>query len=104
MDGAYSRLNPACQTELTRPCKQAFYTASLASGSVIGGITGGYIAHQLGWAGQFWIGTALTGLAFLATIFLVPETMFDRGPPGLPVERTLPRPSSYIPRIRNSAP
>jgi MFS family permease len=76
---------------------QAFYTASLASGSVVGGITGGYIAAELGWVMLFWIGAGLTGLACLLTIFLVPETMFDRGKHTLPIQRTLPRPSRYIP-------
>ena len=83
---------------------QAFYTASLASGSVVGGITGGYIAHELGWARQFWIGTGLAGLAFVATFFFVPETMFDRGKYTLPVERTLPRASQYAPRVPSLPP
>ncbi|KAL2197709.1 major facilitator superfamily domain-containing protein [Corynascus similis CBS 632.67] len=82
----------------------AFYTASLASGSVIGGITGGYIATQLGWVSQFWVGTGLTGLTFLATIFFVPESMFDRPKPTLPVQPSLPRVSRPRQRIRSSAP
>ncbi|KAL2176413.1 major facilitator superfamily domain-containing protein [Thermothelomyces heterothallicus CBS 202.75] len=83
----------------------AFYTASLASGSVVGGITGGYVAAELGWVGQFWIGTGLSGLAFLATVLLVPESMFDRDRQTVPVQRTLPpisRPGR--PRIRSTAP
>ncbi|KAK4157152.1 hypothetical protein C8A00DRAFT_40385 [Chaetomidium leptoderma] len=82
----------------------AFYTASLAGGSVVGGITGGYIAVELGWFKQFWFATGLAGLAFFATVFLVPETMFDRGKHSLPVQRTLPRPSRYVPRTRTPAP
>ncbi|KAL2166642.1 hypothetical protein VTG60DRAFT_2338 [Thermothelomyces hinnuleus] len=83
----------------------AFYTASLASGSVVGGITGGYVAAELGWVGQFWIGTGLSGLAFLATVLLVPESMFYRDRQTAPVQRTLPpisRPGR--PRIRSTAP
>ncbi|KAK4122177.1 MFS general substrate transporter [Parathielavia appendiculata] len=65
----------------------AFYTASLASGSVLGGITGGYIANGLGWVAQFSVGAILTGLASVATFFLVPETMFDRPKHALPVQQ-----------------
>ncbi|KAL2152143.1 hypothetical protein VTH82DRAFT_5327 [Thermothelomyces myriococcoides] len=68
----------------------SFYTASLASGSVVGGITGGYVAAELGWSGQFWVGTALSGLTFLATVLLVPESVFDRGRPTALVRRTIP--------------
>ncbi|KAL2257811.1 hypothetical protein VTK26DRAFT_9136 [Humicola hyalothermophila] len=71
----------------------AFYTGSLASGSVIGGITGGYIAGRLGWLKLFWVGAALAGLACLCTLFLVPETIYDRGKQPLPIQTTLPRAS-----------
>ncbi|KAK3308512.1 major facilitator superfamily domain-containing protein [Chaetomium strumarium] len=69
----------------------AFYTASLASGSVVGGITGGYVANDLGWFAQFLIATYLAGAAFACAVFLVPETMFDRPRPSLPTERNIPR-------------
>ncbi|KAK3948422.1 hypothetical protein QBC32DRAFT_245825 [Pseudoneurospora amorphoporcata] len=58
----------------------ALYTACLASGSVIGGICGGYIATRYGWFGIFWVCAALTGVAFLAMVLLVPETLFERSP------------------------
>ncbi|KAL2017361.1 hypothetical protein VTK56DRAFT_2284 [Thermocarpiscus australiensis] len=73
----------------------AFYTAFLASGSVIGGIAGGYIAHRLGWFQAFWVGAVISGVAWLCTVFLVPETSFDRGEQPLPFERNLPRPSRF---------
>ncbi|AEO62982.1 uncharacterized protein THITE_2038627 [Thermothielavioides terrestris NRRL 8126] len=74
----------------------AFYTASLACGSVTGGITGGYIATKLGWFRQFWFATGLSGLAALLIIFLVPETMYDRGEHTLPIQQTLPRASQIL--------
>ncbi|KAK4142510.1 major facilitator superfamily domain-containing protein [Dichotomopilus funicola] len=69
----------------------AFYSASLATGSVVGGITGGYIAAELGWTRQFYVGMAISGIASLAVMFLVPETMFDRSQFMLPIELQLPR-------------
>ncbi|KAH6626519.1 major facilitator superfamily domain-containing protein [Chaetomium sp. MPI-SDFR-AT-0129] len=69
----------------------AFYSASLATGSVVGGITGGYIAAELGWTRQFYVGMAISGIASLAVMFLVPETMFDRSQFALPIELQLPR-------------
>ncbi|KAK3498940.1 uncharacterized protein B0T23DRAFT_328631 [Neurospora hispaniola] len=59
----------------------ALYTASLAGGSAIGGICGGYISTRYGWFGILWVTAALTGVALLAMVFLVPETLFERGPP-----------------------
>ncbi|KAK4239378.1 major facilitator superfamily domain-containing protein [Achaetomium macrosporum] len=69
----------------------AFYTASLASGSVVGGIAGGYVVSDLGWFAQFLVATYLAGAAFACAVFLVPETMFNRARPPLPIERNLPR-------------
>ncbi|KAK3326633.1 major facilitator superfamily domain-containing protein [Apodospora peruviana] len=57
----------------------ALFTASLASGSVLGGISGGYIAARLGWFAIFHVSAALTGTAFLCVVFLVPETIYERG-------------------------
>lgn len=37
-------------------------------------------------------------------MFLVPETIYDRGEHSLPIERNLPRPSRYLPRTRTPAP
>ncbi|CCC11911.1 unnamed protein product [Sordaria macrospora k-hell] len=69
----------------------ALYTACLASGSVIGGICGGYIATRYGWFGIFWISTVLTGMAFVTMVLLVPETLFERGPLCFPTITTAPR-------------
>lgn len=75
---------------------QAFYSASLATGSVIGGITGGYIAAELGWVRQFYVGMVMSGIASLAVMFLVPETMFDRAKFTLPTEMQFPRVTRYF--------
>lgn len=56
----------------------AVYTTLLTLGSLAGGISGGYIAHDQGWAWIFWIATILSGFLFLGILFFVPETMFDR--------------------------
>ncbi|KAK0619731.1 major facilitator superfamily domain-containing protein [Immersiella caudata] len=81
-----------------RGTKMAFFTASLASGSVVGGICGGYIAARLGWFAIFKINAALSGTAFLCAVFLVPETIYERDSPCLPMQRNLPRASRYFPR------
>lgn len=56
----------------------AIYTACLASGPFVGGVSGSYIAGNLGYRYLFWITTALAASSFLFTLFLVPETLFDR--------------------------
>jgi MFS family permease len=54
------------------------YTIFLSAGSLVGGVAGGYIGNQLGWAYIFWVGLALSGACFLGVVFLVPETQYDR--------------------------
>ncbi|KAI3557096.1 major facilitator superfamily transporter [Colletotrichum abscissum] len=56
----------------------AIYTVFLAGGSLIGGIAGGYIGFQLGWFHIFYVGIALSAACFVTTLFLVPETLYDR--------------------------
>lgn len=50
----------------------------LSSGPLIGGIAGGYIGYRLGWAYIFWVGVAFSAACFVGTLFLVPETLYDR--------------------------
>lgn len=57
---------------------KAFYTVFLCVGPVVGGIAGGYTGFELGWAYNFWIGTALSAGCFLGVLFLAPETLYDR--------------------------
>ena len=56
----------------------AIYTACLASGPFLGGVSGSYIAGNLGYRYLFWISTALAASSFILIFFLVPETLFDR--------------------------
>ncbi|KAK3369996.1 major facilitator superfamily domain-containing protein [Podospora didyma] len=76
----------------------AFYTAFLASGSVVGGISGGYIATRHGWFSLFEVNAVLSGIAFLCTLLLVPETIYQRESPCLPLQRNIPRTSRFWPR------
>ncbi|KAL1838442.1 hypothetical protein VTJ49DRAFT_2665 [Mycothermus thermophilus] len=64
----------------------ALYTACLTSGSVIGGISGGYIASNMGWNGLYLVTGILSGVAHGLTILFVPESMYDRpqNPPRAP--------------------
>jgi hypothetical protein len=46
-----------------------------------GGLAGANVAAQLGWAYIFWIDLALSVGCFVATIFLIPETLYERKGP-----------------------
>ncbi|GAB7351469.1 hypothetical protein MBLNU459_g2128t1 [Dothideomycetes sp. NU459] len=56
----------------------AIYTIFLASGSLVGGLIGGYIVASLGWRWTLYIPAIMSGVLFVLTFFLVPETFFDR--------------------------
>ncbi|KAK3710904.1 hypothetical protein LTR37_009925 [Vermiconidia calcicola] len=56
----------------------AIYTAFLAGGPYVGGISGSYIASSLGYQYIFWISTAFAVWSLLMQYLLVPETLFDR--------------------------
>ncbi|KAH8655282.1 major facilitator superfamily domain-containing protein [Xylariales sp. PMI_506] len=56
----------------------AIYTIFLVAGPLVGGLAGGYIAFQLGWAYVFWVTVALSAACFIATLLLVPETLYIR--------------------------
>lgn len=60
---------------------KTLYTVCLVAGPIIGGIAGGYIAFEIGWAYVFWIGTALSALTFIGTVLFVPETLYTREEP-----------------------
>lgn len=59
----------------------AVYTIMLCIGPVGGGLAGGYIAFQRGWAATFWVSLALSALCLVGVALLVPETLFHRPPP-----------------------
>lgn len=56
----------------------AIYTIFLASGSLVGGLAGGYITAHVGWRWTMWISAIVAGALFLLTVFFLPETLFDR--------------------------
>ncbi|KAL1623922.1 hypothetical protein SLS56_008117 [Neofusicoccum ribis] len=58
--------------------RPAIYTIFLCAGSLVGGISGGYIAYDYGWAYPYWVSLALTGTTFLGHVFLLPETLYTR--------------------------
>jgi hypothetical protein len=57
---------------------KAIYTFFLASGAYVAGVSGGYIAERLGYKALFWISTGLSAAIFIATLLLLPETLFNR--------------------------
>jgi hypothetical protein len=56
----------------------------------VGGITGGYIAFELGWVQQFYIATALSTVSCVLTALFVPETMYSRKSTLLPTDQQPP--------------
>jgi len=57
---------------------QGCYTVCICLGPIIGGISGGYIAGNLGLAWIHWINVLLSGTTFISCAILVPETLFIR--------------------------
>ncbi|KAK7472311.1 hypothetical protein VKT23_000431 [Stygiomarasmius scandens] len=54
------------------------FTLMLTNGAHLAPIVGGYVARDLEWRWCFWIGAILDGGFFVACLFLLPETLFDR--------------------------
>jgi MFS family permease len=54
------------------------YTMCLAAGPFIAGVSGGYIAGNLGYRWLFWISAILVGFTLILELLIVPETLFDR--------------------------
>ncbi|KAL4995068.1 major facilitator superfamily domain-containing protein [Aspergillus recurvatus] len=66
-----------------------FYTVFLCLGSLVGGISGGYIAsHGLEWL--HWVNVIICAILFVACLVLVPETLYkrDEPPPVLDTEKS----------------
>ncbi|KAL4861446.1 hypothetical protein BDV12DRAFT_208029 [Aspergillus spectabilis] len=59
----------------------AIYTVMLASAPLIGGISGGYIAANLGVPWINWINAIISGALLVLCVFFQPETLFIRPPP-----------------------
>ncbi|OAA66933.1 ankyrin repeat-containing protein [Niveomyces insectorum RCEF 264] len=58
-------------------------TILLVISPFIGGIIGGPVIQNLGWRWSQWISGILMGAAFVAYLFLVPETIYDRDSTGV---------------------
>ncbi|KAB5550753.1 major facilitator superfamily domain-containing protein, partial [Coniochaeta sp. 2T2.1] len=80
--GAADTVSPALIGDIyfldQRGRAMASFPYVLYSGIQLSRIAGGYIGFQLGWAYNFWVGTALAGFCFLGTALLVPETLYTR--------------------------
>lgn len=55
-----------------------FYTFWLAMGSLVGGISGGYIAAQSGWQWTMYYSAILSGITFALTFVMLPESLYRR--------------------------
>lgn len=56
----------------------AIYTIFLTSGSLVGGLIGGYICASLDWRWTCYVPAIMAGGTLVLSFFFVPETMFDR--------------------------
>lgn len=56
----------------------AVYTVFLVSGSLVGGIIGGYVVASLGWRWTMWLHVIFFGFLFAVSVFFLPETLFNR--------------------------
>lgn len=56
----------------------AIYTLFLALGSSTGGLSGSYIAANIGWRWTCWIAVILGSANLVAAALLLPETLFER--------------------------
>ncbi|KAI3394726.1 hypothetical protein diail_2255 [Diaporthe ilicicola] len=74
----------------------AIYTTFLSLGSIIGGISGSYIAFHQGWAYVFWVSTALSAACFVGTVFFVPETLYLRSNTLSPQSSRTPQDTSKV--------
>ena len=64
-----------------RGAKVGFYTFMIASGSALGGLFAGFVAHSTpNWRWVFWMNAILTGVNFLLSVFFQAETNFERPP------------------------
>lgn len=54
------------------------YTFGLAAGSTVGGLTGGYIAVNLGWRWCLWLPAIGFGLLAIFCFLAVPESLYNR--------------------------
>jgi MFS family permease len=58
--------------------KQAIYTVFLSTGSLVGGVAGGYIVAAMGLTWLHWINVILSAIVFALCLCFQAETLFDR--------------------------
>ena len=56
----------------------AIYTIFLASGSLVGGLVGGYVTSSLSWRWTMFLPGIASVILFIMTFLLMPKTLFDR--------------------------
>ncbi|KAL4871520.1 hypothetical protein BDV12DRAFT_163910 [Aspergillus spectabilis] len=59
-----------------------FYTAFLCLGSLVGGVSGGYIAGNHGLAWLHWVNVIICAILLVAFALFVPETLYKREEPN----------------------
>ncbi|KAL1889009.1 hypothetical protein Sste5346_009189 [Sporothrix stenoceras] len=74
------------------------YTIFVTNGAHIAVLCGGFLGQYAGWRWDFYMPAIVTGVSFLVALFLLPETLFSRGPRFL-AERTHER--SYMEMLFN---
>ncbi|KAI0386114.1 MFS general substrate transporter [Hypomontagnella monticulosa] len=63
-----------------RGSKMSWYIISIAWGSSLGPLVGGYLIEYKGWQWGKWLGSILLGVNLLLIFFFAPETRFQRSP------------------------
>ncbi|KAJ5642829.1 hypothetical protein N7490_006829 [Penicillium lividum] len=80
--GAIESLGPSILADLfferNYSSAMAVYAAFLSGGSQIGPVIAGYLIEARGWRWFFILCSIITGINFLTTIFMLPETIYDR--------------------------
>ncbi|CAK7218015.1 hypothetical protein SEUCBS140593_003400 [Sporothrix eucalyptigena] len=61
-----------------RGSKMGIYMVALSTGNAIGPLISGFTVTAIGWRWFNWIATILCGITFVAVVFFVPETRFER--------------------------
>lgn len=56
----------------------SIYMNSISGGNTIGPLICGFVVQNIGWRWHKWIAVIFTGINFLAVLFFVPETRYER--------------------------
>ncbi|KAF2196680.1 MFS general substrate transporter [Delitschia confertaspora ATCC 74209] len=61
-----------------RGAKMGIYMNAISGGNTLGPLICGFVVQSLGWRWHKWIAVIFTAVNFLAVLFFVPETRYDR--------------------------